>query len=91
MTHTLAHEIQRTLGRYLSGGISLAEFSRSFASLAWRTEGAAELDPDLADYVGKIDLRLAEYSDHYWTEEQLRDLLGSLPVVPDRSEDRKAV
>jgi hypothetical protein len=86
MTQTLDQQIRRSLACYLSGSISLAEFSRSFAPLAWRAEELAEAEPDLADYAGQIDLRLTEYSDHYWTEEQLRGFLGRFLVAPVRSE-----
>jgi hypothetical protein len=73
------------------GDISLAEFSRRFAPLAWQAEELAAEDPDVANYAAQIDLRLVEYADRYWTEDHLRGLLGPLIMAPGHSESGTVV
>jgi hypothetical protein len=76
MPHTLDRDIRQQLARYLAGDISLAEFTRWFGPVAWQAEESADSDPWLANYAGQIDLRIVEYADNYWNEEELRGLLG---------------
>lgn len=86
MPHTLDQEIRQQLARYLAGRITLAEFTRWFGPVSWRAEELADANPALADYVGQIDLRLAEYADNYWSAEELRGLLGPFVVAPARND-----
>ena len=79
MTHTLDREIQDRLVGYLAGEVSLSEFRNWFDSATWDFEQAA--NPILAELMGEITLRLAEYSDGHWTEEELRRKLTPLVKV----------
>ena len=61
------------LRRYLAGEVSLAEFAARFTQSEWNL---SERDGDAEDeLVYEIELRLAEFSNGDWFEQELRDLL----------------
>jgi hypothetical protein len=64
-------EIRELLARYMGEEISLADFDLIFTDLIWD----APRDADSISLIGEISLRLAEYSNGDWTEDQLRTLL----------------
>jgi hypothetical protein len=69
-------EIREQLHRYLSREISLSDFKRWFVPATWNIDR----DEDLCtrELAADIDLRLAEFSQGHWTEEELRDLFTSI-------------
>ena len=68
MTDSLSITIRRQLRRYLTGDLALRDFVRWLAS---RME-SLERHPQADDLAQEIYLRLAEYTNGDWTEEQLR-------------------
>jgi len=61
-------EIRELLARYMAEEISLADFDLSFTNLIWD----ADRDEDSISLIGEISLRLAEFSNGDWTEDELR-------------------
>jgi hypothetical protein len=59
------------LARYLTGEISLPEFRRWFLPTIW---DLAEDDQLLSPLARRVELRLAEYSNGHWTEDDLKHL-----------------
>lgn len=76
MHDPLNSEIREQLARYVRGDISLHEFRRWFVPQVWNIH--QRNDAALEDFVGEIDLRMAEYSNGDWSEEDLREILSSL-------------
>ncbi len=74
-------EIKRELERFLVGLISLDEFSDWLAPITMDIEQSGS--PTAVELVNEIQLRLAEFTDGYWTEAELRDLLRPLVSTVD--------
>lgn len=73
MPSSLDHDIREKLSAYLTKEISLHEFGDWFFSETWEVD-----QPDnfsLISLVYGIKLRLAEFSNGDWTENELRDWL----------------
>lgn len=79
MTHGIDLEIRTRLGQYLGGEISLHEFEDWFIPTAWGILRTA--NGGLAELVGEIELRLAEFSNGHWTEPELRAKLEPLVSI----------
>jgi hypothetical protein len=73
-------ELQDQIVRYLANRISLGEFRNWFDAASWDAE--IDSKSELSAMIGEIELRLAEYSDGHWTEEELREQLKK--VVRDQ-------
>lgn len=71
-------EIRSQLAKYLAGQSSLSAFQEWFVPRAWNIEKRA--DPAAVELVHEIDLRLAEFSNGDWTEEELRSKLRPLAM-----------
>lgn len=69
-------EIREQLARYLANEISLEEFQGWFVPATWNVEQTN--NPIAAELAHEIELRLAEFSNGHWTEDDLRSLLGPL-------------
>ena len=76
MTQPLDIQIRGKLADYLAGDISLDELEDWFVPASWnvRQTGTAQA----AVLVYEIELRLAEYSNDQWTEDDLRSFLRPL-------------
>ena len=74
-------EIKRELERYLARVMSLNEFSDWVAPITMDIEQSGS--PAAIELVNEIQLRLAEFTDGYWTENQLRELLRPLASTVD--------
>jgi hypothetical protein len=69
-------EIKLWLDRYLRREIILREFQRWFVPSTWNIdETENRVARDIAAY---IDLKLAEFSNRHWTEDELREQLGQI-------------
>jgi hypothetical protein len=69
-------EISYRVARYLTGDESLAEFRRWLLPIVWEL---AEPDSDeVSPLANRIELRLAEFVNGHWTEDDLRALLQHL-------------
>jgi hypothetical protein len=79
MQSSLETVIREQLTRYLSGEISLQEFQRWFISTTWDVEQSNDLAAE--ELAQAIELRLAEYTNGDWTEQELRGWLRSLVFV----------
>jgi len=66
-------EIRDWLARYLNGDISLHEFEEWFVPVAWSIEQSR--NADAIELAGEVELRLAEFSNGHWTEDDLRSKL----------------
>ncbi len=76
MQSSCEREIRAWLARYLAAEISLRAFEEWFIPLTWvRAPGEDRACDDLAN---EIELRLAEFTSGHWTEQELRELLGTL-------------
>ena len=69
-------ELKNKVGDYIAGRVSLEEFEDWFVSLLLDEE--AKKDPVLSQRVYDVELKLAEYSNGYWTENELKEHLHSL-------------
>lgn len=69
-------DIRRDLGRYLRNEITLDELTRQLASATMDAEQTGS--PVAADLLYEIQLRLAEFTDGFWTESDLRAMFASL-------------
>jgi len=68
--------IRGELIRYLVGEISLRDFQNWFVSATWNLE---ETHNSLAqELASEIQLKLAEYTNGHWSEEELRRILRPL-------------
>lgn len=79
MNQTTVHELKARLSRYLNNTDSLNEFRDWFDDETWGL--AAEPDSPARRIAGKIELRIAEFTNGHLTEDELRMLLRHL--VPD--------
>lgn len=74
MAHSLAFNIHEKLAKYLANEISLNDFEDWFFPETWDITQPQDLN--LLNLIYSIKLRLAEFSNHDWSEDQLRSLLG---------------
>jgi hypothetical protein len=81
MSQITLEELQTQLSRYLENRISLDEFRDWFDDETWGL--AAEPDSALRRMAGKIELRVAEFTNGHLTEDELRDLFRPLVPVVD--------
>lgn len=72
MLEELDLEIFRYLAAYLAGEISLEQFRDWFDASAWQSEKSSD---EAAQVTSTVELRLAEYSNGHWTENELREQL----------------
>lgn len=73
MQSSLDLEIREWLARYLAGEISLRAFQEWFLPIAWNVEESE--NPGAVELAYDIELRLFEFSNGDWTEDELRRLL----------------
>jgi hypothetical protein len=78
-TAMLNLRIREQLSRYLAGQMSLRRFATWLAPIA--LESFETSDPQTEDLVAEIELRLAEYTNGDWTEEDLRQLLRPITLT----------
>ncbi|MBI4319044.1 MAG: hypothetical protein HY675_11190 [Chloroflexi bacterium] len=76
MAEPLDTAIREHLSRYIDGKISHREFHRWLVPRVWNVHKLGNLD--LENLVGEIHLRLAEFANGDWTEDELKDLLRPL-------------
>src|SRR5262249_9658833 len=69
----MEEQIRQWLSRYLKQEISISDFQRWFVSTTWSADDPEERS--LREIIDAVDLRLAEYSSHFWSESDLRDQL----------------
>ena len=74
MKKPLALVIRKQLSKYLTGGTTLESFEEWFVPNAL-TAVEESGDPEAEALTYGIELRLAEFSDGGWTEDELRGLL----------------
>jgi hypothetical protein len=79
MNSSLDLEIRDKLGSYLLGEISLEDFKDWFVPSSWDVDH--QNNQAAINMVYEIELRLAEYSNGYWSEDELKPLLR--PLVAD--------
>jgi hypothetical protein len=72
----MKNEILVMLTNYLSGRISREQFEDWFIPATWDASGIE--DPDTLRLVRRIKLRLAEFLNGDWSEDELRDNLSTL-------------
>lgn len=68
--------IREKLAKYLAEEISLSAFQEWFVPRAWNIDKRGE--PGAVELVHEIELRLAEFSNGDWTEDELRTQLRPL-------------
>ena len=73
---SLTARIEAQLDAYLAGRIQLAAFEEWFVAQTWTVEKSA--DQAAADLAHEIELRLAEFSNDHWSEDELRERLTEL-------------
>lgn len=80
MSNISGFELQDQVVRYLANRISLHEFRNWFDVASWE----AEIEPNSRLYamIAEVELRLAEYTNGHWTEEELREQMRK--IVPDK-------
>jgi hypothetical protein len=76
MTNSLDHEIQQQLGWYLRGEISLADFEAWLVPATW--DVSPQSDPAAHGLATAITLRIAEFTNGDWSEDELRRELDQL-------------
>ena len=76
MTDSLAQQVRIWIARYLAGESTLPQFEESFTSATWNVDA----DEQAQALVGEVQLRLAEFTNGDWTEDELRDHLA--PFAP---------
>lgn len=69
----LYEEIRSQLQRYLAGEVALEAFQAAFVPGVWEVYRSHDLAA--AALAAEIELRLAEWSNAHWTEEELREQL----------------
>lgn len=80
MTDSLTRAIEARLQRYLAGADSLAEFEAWLVPETW--DLSPQSDHAAHDLATAITLRIAEFTNGDWTEDELRDALAGLyPAV----------
>lgn len=72
----LFNEIQTQVRRYAMSEISLTAFNEWYAPIAWSIETFG--DSKAEELMDDITLRLSEYDQEQWSEEQLKELLLDL-------------
>jgi len=88
MPHSLETEISSQLTRYIRGEITIDDFADWLVPEALYLDEHANEFPAAAELAAQADLRLIEYYDDLWTEEELRGLLAPLASSPPRSDRR---
>lgn len=83
---SLAARIEAQLDSYLAGRIQLATFEEWFVQQTWAAEQSG--DQIAVDLTHEIELRLAEFSNGHWSEDELRERLAAL--VPSRLSPSKS-
>lgn len=74
-------EVYRQLIRYLTNEIPLNEFRNWFDASTWpNDENPESYRP--SDIAGEVELRLAEFSNGHWSEEELRNNFHALVRSP---------
>lgn len=73
MATTLDLEIRDRLARYVTGEMDLSAFHDWLMQATWGLPQDA--DASLRELVYKLKLRLAEYTNGHWTEDELMTLL----------------
>ena len=68
--------IREKLAKYLAGEISLSTFQEWFVPRAWNI--GKQGNPAAVEVAHEIDLRLAEFSNGDWTEDELKSKLRPL-------------
>jgi hypothetical protein len=63
-------EISYRVARYITGGDSLAEFRRWLLPVVW--DIAEPGSDEVSQLASRIELRLAEFMNGHWTEDDLR-------------------
>lgn len=76
MTGGIDLEIRERLGRYLNRDISLHDFQTWFVPVLWNIEQTHNIKA--IELAGEVELRLAEYTNDHWTEDELRSKLQPL-------------
>lgn len=76
MEPSLAAAIRDQLARYLKGEASLREFEEWFTAHTWDVDRIG--DQEAQDLTYEIELRLAEFTNGHWTEDDLRRLFQPL-------------
>jgi hypothetical protein len=80
MVQTLDIEIREQLIEYLEGHATLAAFQEWFVPIAWKEASSRAVGPT-KDLISGIELRLAEFTNGHWTENELKDRLAELPYT----------
>ena len=90
MSYSLDFNIRERLASYLANEISLSEFEDWFFPETWDIDQVDNLD--LLNLVYGIKLRLAEFSNGDWTEDEfrsrLRPFIEQYVTVPSQSQIR---
>lgn len=88
MSHSLDFTIRERLATYLANEISLEEFEDWFFPETWDIDEIDNLA--IINLIYGIKLRLAEFSNHDWTEKelrsQLRPFIQQFAVTPSQSQ-----
>lgn len=71
-------EIHEWLGRYVGSEISLGEFRNWLIPRAWNIE--QDDDKAAEELAYEIELRLAEFSNGDWTEDDLKEMLRKIAL-----------
>ena len=91
MTSRVDFEIRKQLIRYLSGQISLNNFQEVFIPIIWDID--KKENKNVKKLSNRIILRLAEYSNGDWSEQELKDLfrpmIGNFNIEIDISSYQK--
>ena len=67
------------LSAYIRAEISFQQFNEWFSLFSWNVHRISE--PAFRNLIGEVQLRLAEFSNGHWTEEELREFLRKLVPV----------
>lgn len=78
-TADLGLQVRQQLSRYLAGQISLANFATWLTPVAFGVFEAEHTPAE--DLVAEIELRLAEYTNGHWTEDDLRRLFRPITAT----------
>jgi len=78
MNPLLENKIRDKLASYLLGEVSLEDFKDWFVPASWNVDHSN--NRAAINMVYEIELRLAEYSNGYWSEDELKQLLRPLVV-----------
>lgn len=68
-------EVRYEIARYLGGELSIADFRRWFLPVAWQV---GEPNAPESPVAKRVELRLAEYLNGHWSEDDLRAMFGQL-------------